>query len=225
MGNLVRNWILFRHSTKYCLLSKIFQFYITGTILIAIFTTLQFLPDIVQCQNPVTVPNESLNTTESSESISTFSTDLTEPVTSTTMRIEESSCLKYFNFTENNFACLVPIAKSFEEAYNICKSSDMKLLQIHSDKEKKTVFNVAREFFGSGGGTVLWIDGKWMYDKDEYRMLNTNKSFYSSKKVGSPLKKFHGRDDYCLTIMSYFKDQYEIGPIRCFNECYFFCQT
>lgn len=100
----------------------------------------------------------------------------------------------------------------------------MKLLQIHSDKEKKTVFNVARQFFGSGGGTVLWIDGMWMYDKEEYRMFESNETFYASKKVGSPNKKFHGQDNYCLTIMSYFKDQYEISPIRCYNECYFFCQ-
>ncbi|CAG9804831.1 unnamed protein product [Chironomus riparius] len=196
-----------------------------GTLLIAIILTLQILPKLVQCQNPATIPNNLQNTTEPTEYSSTFSTDLTEPVTPTTVILEESSCLKYFNYSQNSSACLVPIAKSFEEAHKICKSNDMKLLQIHSDKEKKTVFNVAREFFGSGGGTVLWIDGKWMYDKEEYRMFETNVTFYSSKKIGSPQKKFHGQDHYCLTIMSYFKDQYEISPIRCFNECYFFCQT
>ena len=195
---------------------------------IALILTLQVLPKIVQCQIPVQVANNATNnnnTIEPEENSSTFSTELTEPVTPSTVSLDlETSCLKYFNLSEKISACLVPIAKSFEDAYKICESNNMKLLKIHSDKEKKTVFNVARGFFGSGGGTVLWIDGKWMYDKDEYRMYQTNETFYSSAKIGNPQKKFHGQGDYCLSVMSYFKDQYEIAPIRCNNECYFFCQ-
>lgn len=147
-----------------------------------------------------------------------------QSVNKTEKQEQKPFCLKLFDISTTKSACLVPLAKPFEQAYDYCKENDMSLLEVNSESEKKKLFKISGEFFGSGGGTVIWIDGKWMYDKEEWRKYRTNERFSLSKKIQTPLAKFFGNDDYCLSVQSYFMAQYEIAPIRCFNKCYFFCE-
>lgn len=100
----------------------------------------------------------------------------------------------------------------------------MTLLEVQSIEDKRAVIKVAKEFFGYGGGTVIWIDGKWDFELEEWRRFETNASFSLSKIVETPLKKFVGKDDYCMSVQSYYMAQYELAGIRCYNECYFFCE-
>lgn len=100
----------------------------------------------------------------------------------------------------------------------------MTLLNINSDYKKSLVFEESKKFFSSGGGTVIWINGKWS-DKNELWFLQPkNEKFYLSEKVPTPLSRFVGLDDYCLSVQSYVNDRYEIAGIRCVNNCYFFCE-
>ena len=137
---------------------------------------------------------------------------------------EENFCLKNFTIRPSVLACLVPQAESFAQAHLICNENNMKLLEVQSITEMRTLFKFTKQIFGTGGATVIWIEGLWEYEYQEWRKYGTNQSLARSNELNILPKRFVGRDDYCLSIQSYFIGQYELAPMRCYHKCYFYCQ-
>lgn len=136
----------------------------------------------------------------------------------------ETLCLRNFPVRESYSACLVADAKPVGDAKVFCETNNMTLMRVQTSQDFKALSSVAKELFGQGNGTVIWIEGKWDFDVKEWRTYGTNKSLTLYKKFETPLERFHGLDNYCLSIQSYFLGRYEVAPVRCKHKCYFFCE-
>jgi hypothetical protein len=135
-----------------------------------------------------------------------------------------STCLSLFNISKTNAICLVPIALTFSETEAFCAKHNMSLLRVDCESKKRQIFSEAERIFSSGNGTVIWINGKWSHDNATWELFPSQHKFFLSKIVESPMKRFVGRDEFCLTVQSFYDGKYEIAGIRCKNKCYFFCE-
>ncbi|CAH1735158.1 unnamed protein product [Chironomus riparius] len=130
---------------------------------------------------------------------------------------EIPNCSKFFKIPESNkIVCLVEAPKTPKDAAQFCKSAGMKFLKITDDEMKQKVFDGTRKIFGIGGGTALWIDGKW----------NENKRIWDSWHDGSkvevyPVERMLGD---CTRIFSPLSRKYEISSSKCELTSYFYCE-
>lgn len=134
-------------------------------------------------------------------------------------------CLSVFKISEANGACLVHTDKDFFGAEAMCSSHGMDLLEINSDDEKFKIFEESQKLFGSGGGTRIWINGKWSSSASSWLSHPRNESFYlTSDHVELNNWGAAEIDGQCLAVESYRKDKYHIGSCACRGRHYFYCE-
>ena len=108
--------------------------------------------------------------------------------------LKTRGCSRSFKIPEyNKIACLIEDPKSPKNAAKFCKSKAMKLLKIEDETLMQKIFEGTAKIFGTGGGTALWVDGKWNSDVDTWKSwhdkLEINK-FSVSGRVGDCLRIF-----------------------------------
>jgi hypothetical protein len=135
-----------------------------------------------------------------------------------------SICLSVFKSNETSgYGCLIAKSKSFKDASKFCEANNMTLFSITSNDELKEVFSNARHYFGTGGGTVIWINGKWSARKLGWYDFPQHESFYLTERFND-LERYKGAYGRCLAIESPAGGDYEIKNFKCDNENYFYCK-
>lgn len=130
-------------------------------------------------------------------------------------------CLALFNITERNGACLVHQPKSFYAASEMCISHNMTLLDVDSDHDKQRIFEETEKIFGSGGGTRIWMNGKYsVAEKVFLSAPKDQKMFITNDQIEG------GRfsDGECLAVESWRRGKYQISSVPCRAESYFYCE-
>lgn len=111
---------------------------------------------------------------------------------------------------------LIELAKKPKIAANYCKSRNMQLLRLDGDDVKHQVFEKLEGIFGVGGGTALWIDGK--YDEGKRKFT----SWHGESGVES--YRTFGNTDICLRIESPRGEDFKVSSAWCTFSYYFLCQ-
>jgi Lectin C-type domain len=135
-----------------------------------------------------------------------------------------SLCLNRFNISVRNAACLVASPKSYEDAQRACSEHNMSLLEMNSDEEKSLVYTETKKYFGSGGGTRIWVNGKWSDEASAWVSYPKNESFYLTS---DHLEKRWNRaevEGQCLSVESMFRERYHISAVPCTGQHYFYCE-
>lgn len=135
-----------------------------------------------------------------------------------------SICLTLFNITDRNGACLVHTDKNFYDASDMCVMHNMTLLEVSSSDEHERIFEETKSIFGSGGGTRIWINGKWSSTSDAWLAFPKNETFYLNIEH---VEQRYGRkpsDGECLAIESNRVDKYHISSVPCSGKHYFYCE-
>ncbi|KAL7014439.1 hypothetical protein ACKWTF_015926 [Chironomus riparius] len=135
-----------------------------------------------------------------------------------------SICLILFNISELNGACLVHNSQSFIEASNMCQVHNMTLLEINSDHEKSRIYDETEKIFGTGGGTRIWMNGKYSRTEDAFLSHPKNVKFFVTN---DQVEERYGRkfsDGECLSIESLYQAKYHISAVPCGGAHYFYCE-
>lgn len=135
-----------------------------------------------------------------------------------------SICLILFNISDLNGACLVHNPQNFIEASKMCTSHNMTLLEINSDHEKSRIYDETEKIFGSGGGTRIWMNGKYSITEDAFLSHPKNVKFFITN---DQIEERYGRkftDGECLAIESWYKGKYHISAVPCGGAHYFYCE-
>ncbi|XP_070508486.1 uncharacterized protein [Chironomus tepperi] len=135
-----------------------------------------------------------------------------------------SICLILFNISDLNGACLVHNPKNFIDASEACTSHNMTLLEINSDHEKTRIYDETEKIFGTGGGTRIWMNGKYSLTEDAFLSHPKNVKFFITN---DQIEERYGRkftNDECLAIESYYVGRYHISAVPCGGAHYFYCE-
>lgn len=128
-----------------------------------------------------------------------------------------------FQITSYSNAFLLASAKSFYNASVYCENHGMKLFKINSSYKQNLIFNHTENFFSSGGGTRIWVNGHWSSDGQQWL------SYPDNEVVFTPTQSnifYHYTDDrYCLAIESFEINTYEIARVPCSATNYFYCES
>lgn len=136
-----------------------------------------------------------------------------------------SICLSVFKISDENGACLVHTGKDFYGADEMCTSHGMDLLEINTDDEKFKIYEETQKLFGSGGGTRIWINGKWSSSEGAWLSHPSNKRFFlTSEHVELMSWRATETDGQCLAVESTRREKYHIGSCECSGQHYFYCE-
>lgn len=134
-------------------------------------------------------------------------------------------CEKVFKISEENGACLIASAKNFNEAQEMCNQDGMVLLEINSEEEKIKVYEETNKIFGSGGGTSLWVNGRWSSGEGEWLAVPRNEKFYLTtdhvELMSWGVVEAEGK---CMCMRSFRVDKYHIDSCDCEVSQYFYCE-
>lgn len=135
-----------------------------------------------------------------------------------------SICLTIFKTSDESGACLVHTDKDFYGAQVMCDEFGMELLEISSENVKIRIYEETKNLFGSGGGTRIWINGKWSKSKNQWLTHPKNLSFYlTTDHVADRGWGVIEQDGNCLAIESMRRDLYQISSCSCLGNHYFYC--
>ncbi|KAG5680156.1 hypothetical protein PVAND_009681 [Polypedilum vanderplanki] len=185
---------------------------------------------LIHAQKPIIITNNNESTTTESIPFTVTSsieeTTLESEFDEVIEKVSKSKmCLALFNLSDKRFGCLISFAMTFNASLQQCSEYNMTLLDVRSDCDRDMLFEQSKKFFSIGGGTVLYINGKYSSDDNVWLRQPNNEKLQWTNEVQSPLKRFEGHDEYCLVVYSGIgTNKYEIASIRCKNACYFFCQ-
>lgn len=138
-----------------------------------------------------------------------------------------SICLILFNISDLNGACLVHNPKNFIDASEACTTHNMTLLEMNSDLEKQRVFDETEKIFGTGGGTRIWMNGKYSVDENAFLSHPKNERFYITNEQieNGPYGSRNGfSDGECLAVESWYQGRYHISSVPCRGAHYFYCE-
>jgi len=135
-----------------------------------------------------------------------------------------SICLILFNISDLNGACLVHNPKNFIESSEACTTHNMTLLEINSDHEKTRVYDETEKIFGTGGGTRIWMNGKYSITEDAFLSHPMNVKFYVTNDMIEERRGRKFSDGECLAIESWYKGRYHISAVPCGGSHYFYCE-
>ncbi|KAG5669704.1 hypothetical protein PVAND_017586 [Polypedilum vanderplanki] len=136
-----------------------------------------------------------------------------------------SICLILFNISENNGACLVHQDKSFDDSQKLCSEHNMTLLEINSNEERVKVTEETTKIFGSGGGTRIWINGKYSSKVEGWLSVPREERFFLTQEhIETNYYNSEPKDGDCLTIESTQREKYHISAVSCNGRHYFYCE-
>lgn len=123
-----------------------------------------------------------------------------------------------FKITSSTKGFLFPSSKSFYNASSYCEYHGMKLYKINSNYKQNLIFYHTEKMFSSGGGTRIWVNGKWSSDHQKWLS-------YPDKEVIFPSSESYERDEHCLAIQSFRRNLYDIASVSCIATNYFYCES
>ena len=125
------------------------------------------------------------------------------------------NCSRSFKISNDKLICLVEAEMTPKDAATYCKTNSMKFLRILDNKIKQKAFEVSKKVFGVGGGSALWIDGKWNELTGNWYTTN------HEQLLIHPNDRILGD---CMRIFSPLGQKFEISSARCSLQSYFYCE-
>lgn len=101
---------------------------------------------------------------------------------------------------------------------------NMTLLDFGTEHDKRRVFEETEKIFGTGGGTRIWMNGKYSVEQEGFMALPQNEkmSIKTDEIDNGKWKKFS--DGECLAVESFYAGRYHLSAVPCRGEHYFYCE-